>query len=329
MLGTAIIRPVTKTPLHQMHERPGAQLEQIEAFAAVAEHGGFAAAARVLGRDASVLSRRLDALEARLGVRLLSRTTRRVALTETGAGYLRRVQAILAEMSAADVEAAEGSAEPRGLLRLSSSSTFAQLWVVPWLPAFLEKHPHLRVELHHGDRFVDLVSEGFDLVLRIGALPDSSLVVRRLAGFETILCASPSYIASRGAPERPEDLAAHACLGLALPGAWPEWRLRRGEQRTTVRVAGPLVSTEGGSMVVAGLNGGGIMVASEWSVGRDLAAGRLVRVLPDWCFDHASAVHVVLPPGGFVPAKTRAFVDRLVQEFTPTPPWDRCQDGRG
>lgn len=329
MLNAAIIRPESKTLLHEMQERPGAHLEQIEALAAVAEHGGFAAAARVLGRDASVLSRRLDALEARLGVRLLARTTRRVALTETGAGYLRRVQAILAEMSAADAEAAEGSAEPRGLLRLSMPSTFARLWVVPWLPAFLDRHPHLRVELHHGDRFVDLVSEGVDLALRIGALPDSSLVVRRLAGFETILCASPAYIAARGAPERPGDLAGHACLGLALPGAWPDWRLRRGEERATVRVAGPLVSTEGGSMVVAGLNGGGIMVASEWSIGRDLAAGRLVRVLSDWSFDHASAVHVVLPPGRFVPAKTRAFVDRLVEEFTPTPPWNRWQDDRG
>ena len=126
-----------------MQELTGAHLEQIEAFAAVAEQGGFAAAARALGRDASVISRRLDALEARLGVRLLSRTTRRVALTETGTSYLRRVQAILAEMSAADVEAAEGSAEPRGLLRLSLQAKFARLWIAPWLPDFLHKHPHV------------------------------------------------------------------------------------------------------------------------------------------------------------------------------------------
>jgi DNA-binding transcriptional LysR family regulator len=312
-----------------MQERTGAQLEQIEAFAAVAEHRGFAAAARALGRDASVISRRLDALEARLGVRLLSRTTRRVALTETGATYLQRVQAILAEMSAADVEAAEGSAEPRGLLRLSLPATFARLWVVPWLPAFLSTHPHLRIELHHGDRFVDLVSEGFDTAVRIGSLSDSSLVVRRLAGFETVLCASPAFVAAHGSPMQPEDLARHACLGLALPGAWPDWRLRRGDERITVRVAGPLVSNEGASMVVACLNGGGIMVASEWSIGRDLAAGRLVRVLPEWCFDHLASVHIVLPPGRFAPAKTRAFVDRLVHEFTPTPPWNRWKADRG
>lgn len=306
-----------------MQERTGAYLEQIDAFAAVAAHGGFAAAARALGRDASVISRRLDALEARLGVRLLSRTTRRVTLTETGTSYLRRVQAILVEMSAADVEAAEGAAEPRGLLRLTMPATFARLWVVPWLPSFLDMHPHVRIDLHHGDRFVDLVSEGFDAAIRLGVLRDSSLIVRRLVGFETVLCASPAYIAAHGAPDEPQDLERHACLGLSLPQAWPDWRLRRGEEQVTVHVSGPLISDEGASMTVAGINGAGIMVASEWSIGPDLASGRLVRVLPEWRFDWTSAVHIVLPPGRFVPAKTRAFIDRLVQELTPIPPWNR------
>jgi DNA-binding transcriptional LysR family regulator len=307
-----------------MQERTGAHLEQIEAFAAVAEHGGFVAAARALGRDASVISRRLDALEKRLGVRLLSRTTRRVAVTEVGASYLLRVQAILAEISAADLEAAEGSAQPRGVLRLSVQSTFARLWVAPWLPDFLSKYPQLQIELRHGDRFVDLVSEGFDAAIRLGVLQDSSLVVRRLAGFETILCASPAYIAAHGAPARPQDLQQHACIGLALPQVWPDWRLRRGDEKVTVRVSGPFISDEGGSMTTAGLHGAGIMVASEWSIGRDLASGRLVRVLPEWSYDRTSAVHFVMPQGRFVPAKTRAFADRLVREFTPDPPWNRC-----
>ena len=125
-------------------------------------------------------------------MRLLSRTTRRVALTETGASYLHGVQTILAEMSAADVEAVEGAAEPRGLLRLTMPATFARLWVVPWLPSFLDMHPHVRIELYHGDRFVDLVSEGFDAAIRLGVLRDSSLIVRRLVEFETVLCASPA-----------------------------------------------------------------------------------------------------------------------------------------
>ncbi|HZF43023.1 MAG TPA: LysR family transcriptional regulator [Sphingomonadaceae bacterium] len=309
-----------------MQERTGAHLEQIEAFAAVAEQGGFAAAARALGRDASVISRRLDALEARLGVRLLSRTTRRVALTETGTSYLRRVQAILAEMSAADVEAAEGSAEPRGLLRLSLQAKFARLWIAPWLPDFLHKHPHVQIELHHGDRLVDLVSEGFDAAIRLGALQDSSLIVRRLVGFETVLCASPTYIAAHGAPEQPQDLQHHACLGLSVPQLWPDWRLRRGDERVSVRVPGLIVSDDSGTLTVAGVNGAGIMAASEWSVGQELASGQLVRVLPEWLYDWTSAVHVVMPPGRFIPAKTRAFIDRLVAEFAPDPPWRRISE---
>lgn len=307
--------------MQNTQRRAGAQLEQIEAFAAVAEYGGFAAAARSLGRDASVISRRLDTLEARLGVRLLSRTTRRVAVTEVGAAYLTRVRAILAELAMADDEASEGAIEPRGLLRLSLPATFARLWIVPWLPNFMATYPLIHVQLHHGDRFVDLVAEGYDAAIRIGALPDSLLIVRHLAGFETVLCASPAYVATHGMPSIPQDLAHHACVGLDHPHLWPDWRLRRGDERATVRVKGQLVSDEGGSMVLACLHGAGIMIASEWSIGHDLAAGHLVRVLPDWRYDHNGAAQIVLPPGRFVAAKTRVFIDRLMSEFTPVAPW--------
>lgn len=308
-----------------MQERTGAQLEQIEAFAAVAEHSGIAAAARALGRDPSVISRRLDALERRLGVRLVARTTRRIALTDAGATYLRRVQAILGELAAADVEAAEGAAAPRGVLRLSLPAAFAQRWIAPWLPEFVAFHPALRLELAHADHFVDLVAEGFDAAVRIGELADSRLVTRRLAGFETVLCAAPAYLVSRGVPERPEDLERHACLCFPKERFWPDWRLRMGEKRVIQRVAGPILSDEGEGLLVACIGGAGIMPAPEWLIGQELADGRLVRVLPDWRFDHQGAVQVVLPPGRFVPAKTRAFIDRLVREFTPTPPWLRRQ----
>jgi DNA-binding transcriptional LysR family regulator len=315
--------------MHKLQDRAGAQLEQIEAFVAVAELGGFTAAARALGRDASVIARRLDALEARLGVRLLSRTTRRVAVTEVGAEYLPRVRAILAEVAMADTAASEGAAEPRGLLRLSLSATFARNWIVPWLPAFMEAYPQIQIELHHGDRFVDLVAEGFDAAIRIGALPDSQLTVRHLANFETILCASPRYIAARGVPTNPEDLEQHACVGLNHPLLWPEWRLRRGEERVAVRVRGQMVSDDGASMVLACLHGAGIILSSEWSIGRHVAAGRLVRVLPDWRFDYQGAAQFVLPPGRLVPAKTRVFIDRLKEEFTPIAPWHRPEDPGG
>jgi DNA-binding transcriptional LysR family regulator len=304
-------------------EKSGGQLDQIEAFAAIAEHGGFAAAARSLGKDPSVLSRRIDALERRLGVRLLARTTRKVGLTEVGAAYLQKVRIILAELDAADVEATEGAARPRGLLRVTMPRTFARLWVVPWLPDFLRDHPEIEIELELGDRFFDLVGEKFDLAIRLGGLADSSLVVRHLATFENVLCASPAYLAEAGTPHTLGELQNHRCLGLTVPNFWPDWRLRRGEERATVHVPHQFRTDDGSIMVLAALGGGGIMLASEWSCGRHLAEGRLVRVLPDWKMDHQGNAQIVLPPGRLVPAKTRLFVERVIAEFSPVAPWAR------
>lgn len=303
------------------HERTDARLDQIETFAAVADLGGFAAAGRALGRDASVIARRIDALEARLGVRLLTRSTRRIALTAVGEVYLRRMREVLSDLSAAEAEAIDGAASPRGLLRMSMPLVFARHWVVPWLPAFLEKYPNIEVELHHADRYIDLIGEGFDLAIRLGELPDSSLVARRLARYDTVLCASPAYLAANGTPQRIEDLEQHRCLGVTLPHLWPEWRLRRGDERRTVRVGGQLRFDDGGTMVLAAVHGAGIVVASQWSSGWELADGRLIRVLPDWRYDQEGAVQIVMPQGRDVPARTRLFIDRLIEVFTPVPPW--------
>ena len=274
-------------------------------------------------KDPSVLSRRIDALERRLGVRLLARTTRKVGLTEVGAAYLQKVRIILAELNAADVEAAEGAARPRGLLRMTMPRTFARLWIVPWLPAFLREHPEIEIELELGDRYFDLVAEGFDLAIRFGGLTDSSLIVRHLVSFETVLCASPAYLAEAGTPHALEDLQNHRCLGLTVPSFWPDWRLRRGNERATVHVPRQFRTDDGSSMVLAAFKGGGIMLSSEWSCGRHLAEGRLVRVLPDWRMDHEGNAQIVLPPGRLVPAKTRLFMERVVAEFSPSAPWTR------
>jgi DNA-binding transcriptional LysR family regulator len=306
--------------VHQAQERTGAHLEQIEAFAAIAEHGGIGAAARALGRDPSVISRRLDALELRLGARLLSRTTRRVAVTEVGAAYLQRVRGILSELSEADIEAKAGAATPQGLLRLSLPAAFAQRWIAPWLPDFVTAYPALQLELLHSDHFVDLVAEGFDAVVRIGDLTDSSLVSRRLATFETVLCAAPAYVARHGMPAHPDDLVRHLCLTYPKPRFFPDWPLTSGSERVVHRVTSRIMSDEGEGLLAMCCRGAGIMVATEWMIGQELADGRLVRVLPDWRFDFEGAVHLVLPPGRLVPAKVRVFVDRLVQELTP-PPW--------
>jgi DNA-binding transcriptional LysR family regulator len=306
-----------------MQERTGAHLEQIEAFAAVAEHAGIAAAARGLGRDASVISRRLDALEARLGVRLLSRTTRRITLTEAGVAYLHRVQGILSELLAADAEASEGASTPRGVLRVALPPAFATRWIAPWLAEFTAQYPLLRLELLHSNHFVDLVAEGFDVAVRIGDLGDSSLVVRRLARFDTVLCASPAYLARAGAPARPEELPNHACLSYPKDLFRTDWPLRMGDERLTQRVSGPIVSDHDEGLLIACLGGAGIIAVAEFLIVGELAEGRLVRVLPGWRFDIEAAVQIVLPPGRLVPAKTRAFIERLTQEFSPEPPWTR------
>ncbi len=299
----------------------GARLEEIEAFAAVSEGGGFAVAAKRLGRDASVLSRRVGALEGRLGVRLLARTTRHVTLTEAGAAYLRRVQAVLAELAAADAEAMDRAAEPRGVLRLALPAAFGRMWVAPLLPGFLAAHPAIRVEVQHADRYVDLVADGFDAAIRVGALPDSGLVTRRLAPVRRLLCASPSYLAARGTPDMPEALVRHACLGFANNRIGPEWLLQQDSRQVTVRTGGPLVADDGEALATAAVGGAGIMQAADWLVGREIADGRLVEVLPAWSVGGGGAVHAVLPPGRLVPAKTRAFVEWIAGAFAPQPPW--------
>ncbi|MBC7801423.1 MAG: LysR family transcriptional regulator [Gemmatimonadaceae bacterium] len=301
----------------------GSRLEEIGAFAAVAESGSFAAAAKRLGRDASVLSRRVAALEIRLGIRLLARTTRRMALTEAGSAYLRRVQALLAELAAADAEAADRAAAPRGMLRLALPAAFGRMWVAPLLPGFLAAHPAIRVEVQHSDRYVDLVANGIDAAIRVGTLPDSGLVARRLAPFRRLLCASPAYLSARGTPNTPEGLARHACLGFTGHRIGPDWPLRRGSERVTVRTSGPLMSDDGEALAAAAVGGAGIMLAADWLIGRELADGRLVEVLPGWSEGDSGGVHAVLPPGRLVPAKTRVFVDWVAAAFAPVAPWSR------
>lgn len=298
-------------------------MEEIEAYAAVAESGSFAAAAKRLGRDASVLSRRVTALETRLGVQLLARTTRRMAFTEAGSAYLRRVQALLGELAVADAEAADQASAPRGVLRLALPSAFGRMWVAPLLPGFLAAHPAIRVEVQHSDRYVDLVGDGMDAAVRVGALRDSGLITRRLAPFRRLLCASPAYLSARGTPNAPEALAGHACLSFTGHRFGPDWPLRRGSKQVTVRTNGPLVSDDGEALAAAAVGGAGIMLAADWLIGRELADGRLVEVLPGWSEDGTGAVHAMLPPGRLVPAKTRAFVDWVAEAFAPVAPWAR------
>jgi DNA-binding transcriptional LysR family regulator len=293
------------------------------AFAAIAETRSFTKAGAQMGRDATILSRRLHALEERLGVRLLHRTTRSVSLTEAGSEFLVRVRAILAAVDEAQsAAAAHAGGGPRGVLRLALPGTFGRMWIGPLLPQFLAAFPQVRIEAEFSNRFVDLVAENFDLAIRLGTLEDSRLVARKIATRRRLICAAPSYLARHGRPATPEELREHSCLCFSGFQTFPTWDMADGTgRRVRIDVSGPLVSDDAEVLVQAAVQGVGLMISTDWLVGRELAAGRLVPVLEDWTLADEGAVYVVMPSARGQAAKTRAFSDWIGKCFAPVPPW--------
>lgn len=287
----------------------------LAAFAAVAETGSFTAAARKLERDASIVSRRVSQLEDQLGVRLLSRTTRRVALTEIGARYHRRIQAVLDELANASQEASEGASLPQGLLRVAVPVTFGRQWVAPQLPAFLASHPKIRIDARFSDRFVDVVAEGFDVAIRVGALSDSSLTARRLASYRNMLVAAPRYLAKSGQPRSPTELTSHAAIGFSGIASWPDWPLTKAGKSMTVRPNCQYIADNSDAVMMAVIAGNGIGYLPDWLVGPALRDGRLVEILPGWGGKGDGGVHAVMPPGRMIPSKSKVFVDAMASAF--------------
>lgn len=300
-------------------------LEQAEAFVAVAELGSFSAAALRLGRDTSAISRRVGMLESRLGVRLLARTTRHVALTEAGTTYLRRVQAVLDELASAEREASDGAGTVRGALRVTLPNTFGRLWIAPLLPKFIEVFPEVHLDVRFDDRFVDLVADGFDVAIRVGVLPSSTLISRRIAGRRTLLCASPSYLKRWGTPHTPQDLVEHNCIGFSGHAFWPDWPLQKGSQRKTIKPGGSLISDNAEANLIAAIAGVGVVLSADWLAGSALKSGKLVEVLPGWTIPGESGVYVVMPPGKLIPAKTRAFADFITTELRAGAGWSTAK----
>jgi DNA-binding transcriptional LysR family regulator len=290
-------------------------LDELAAFVAVAEAGSFLSAAKLLGRDASVMSRRVSQLEARLGVRLLARTTRRVALTEVGTAYCRRVQVLLDELATANREASDHAASPRGVVRVSLPVTFGRQWIAPLLPGFLARHPHIRLDLRLTDRFVDVVAEGFDVSIRVAAeaLRNSSLTTRKIAAYRSVLVAAPGYLAAHGTPHAPLELAQHRCLGFTGYAAWPDWPLTKAGKRHSIRPSCVLIADHSEILLMAAMAGAGITFVADWLAGPALRDGRLIEVLPGWGGKESGGVYAILPPGRLVPTKTRVFVDEIVQ----------------
>ena len=285
------------------------RLEQLSAFVEVARRQSFAQAAQQLGRHVSAVSRAVAALESRLGVRLLQRTTRRVTLIDAGRDYFKRCETLLAEFDGADAEVRELAASLRGTLRVSAATGAGQTLIAPIVPQFLAAHPLMSLDLQLSNRYVDLVEEGYDLALRVGTLAaDSRLVVRRLAPTRRVLVASPAYLERRGSPRSPQQLREHACLVLDI-GARPQrWELQRARTHTAIDVKGPLHSNNSFVLLTACKEGAGIGLLPASVAGADVRSRQLRHVLPGWA-SAEQGIYAVYPSARFIPAKVRAFVE--------------------
>jgi len=291
-------------------------------FARVVEAESFTGAARDLGISKSAVSKQISRLEDRLGLRLLNRSTRRLSLTEAGAAFYEGCQRVASEAAAAERIVSRLASGPRGELRVNAPMSFGIRHLGPCLPDFLRRFPELTVDLTLNDRQVDLVEEGFDVAVRIGDLADSSLIARRLAPSHRVVVAAPAYLAGRGRPERPEQLADHACLRYSYQAAGREWRFRGPGGERRVKAKGPLSVNNGDVLRAAALDGLGIAFLPTFFVGPDLRAGRLERLLPDWREAPDSAVHAVYPANRNLSPKVRVFVDFLAERFGEAPYWD-------
>ncbi|AUX45031.1 LysR family transcriptional regulator [Sorangium cellulosum] len=291
------------------------ELEDMRLFVCAVGSGSLSAAGRELGFSPAVASKRLSRLEAALGVRLLQRSSRRLALTGEGATYYERCAAILADVDEAALAVSAGQAEARGRLHVSAPVDLGRQWIGPAAADFAAAHPELAVRVSLSDRLVDLFEAGVDVAVRLGALDDSRLVSRRLAGNRRVVCAAPAYLERRGSPRTLAELADHTCIVLERPGMRPlSWTFRTERGLEAVRVGGRLAADSGDLVRDWALAGHGLAFKSIWDVAADLAAGRLVPLLTDLPAP-ASAVHAITPSRRFVPARVRLFVDFLQRRF--------------
>ncbi len=296
-------------------------LSEMAVFARLVDAGSFTGAAKALGISKSAVSKQIARLEDRLAVRLLHRTTRRLALTEVGRVFYDHCARLLVEAETAEAAVANLRAAPRGVLKVNSPMSFGTLHIAPAIPDFLARYPEMQVEMVMSDRMVDLLAEGFDVGVRIGHLPDSSLIARRLAPSRRVVCGAPEYLARCGRPKHPDDLIRHNCLRYTYSAANGDWYFDGPDGRIDVRVQGTLAANNGEALRAAALAGLGLIVSPTFIVGPDLLAGRLEAVLTRYCGDD-SALYAVYPHKRHLSAKVRAFVDFLAERFGPDPYWD-------
>ncbi|MGN6649483.1 LysR family transcriptional regulator [Trinickia sp.] len=291
------------------------RFKQIETFVAVAAKGSLSAAAQAEGVAPAVIGRRLDALEERLGVKLLVRTTRKLTLTFEGSAFLEDCQRIVNDMQNAEASVSEGGVKASGHVRLSAPAGFGRKHVAPLIPAFASAHPEVSIALDLSDRMVDLVNEGFDCAVRFGELPDSSLVSLRLAENRRVCVAAPGYLAQHGTPQTLADLAHHNCLALAAGvNQQRGWMFQQDGKVVSIKVSGTLECSDGAVLHEWCLAGHGLAWRSSWEAGEDIAAGRLVTVLDEFAAPPIG-IHAVFPQRRHLPLRVRLFLDFLKHTY--------------
>ncbi|HEY1557602.1 MAG TPA: LysR family transcriptional regulator [Kofleriaceae bacterium] len=294
-------------------------LNDIVVFAKVAETKSFTGAAEALGLPKSTVSRKLAQLEERLGVRLVQRTTRKLALTDIGEAYYTRCARIVADIASAEQLVTDMQATPRGRLRVTATVDFATRYLGDIVSQFLAQHSEINVEIDATDRVVDLIEDGFDVAIRFGSLPESSLVARRLCGVELILCASPDYLASRGTPHAIDELDEHDHV-LFTPGSRNQgWTIVHGEASYEFGRPARFASNNYGAVLYVAMAGGGIALLSDFMIADELASGKLVRVMPEWT-TRTTEVHAVYPARQNLPPRLSLFLDHMAKSLNP-PPW--------
>ncbi|MBT8120187.1 MAG: LysR family transcriptional regulator [Gammaproteobacteria bacterium] len=300
------------------------RFENMRTFIRVVEAGSISGAADRLGVAKSAVSRRLKELEAHLGVELFHRTTRRMNLTDTGRAFYHQSVRILEDVLEAELATSQAHGTLSGSLKIALPSTFGIMHMGPAINEFLREHPQIEFDLDFNDREVDLMQEGFDLAIRIAKLPDSSLIARRLAPVQTVICASPSYIEQMGAPQTPDELVAHRCLVYSLLSDYEYWYVTdsKGKEFRT-KIQPYLKASTGEFLRDAAVEGMGIIMVPSFIAYQEIESGALVKLLNDYIPAKIEA-YAIYPQTRHLSQRVRAFVDFLVNRFAGTPYWDLC-----
>lgn len=294
---------------------------EMAAFVRVVDSNGFSAAAPALGLSPSAVSKLITRLESRLGVRLLQRTTRSLHLTQEGEVFYAAARRIVSDIEALESQLVGQSATPSGLLRVTTSLAFSTHQLAPVLSEFLARHPLVQVELLPTDRVVDMVEEGVDIAIRIGRLADTSFMARKIGEDRRLICAAPAYLDRHGTPQRPEDLARHNCIVSRERAYLNRWPFKIDGKVVEVEVAGRVGVNEGETQMQLALQGIGIVRLTRLTMAQAIREGRLVPLLGAYSADEPVAIHAVYPHRRHLAPKVPAFVNFLIEKFTP-PPWE-------